>query len=370
MGVFWDQVRERLQCLFDRHPELVLWAFEQGPQTENPEGYEILEGQVHKMVHAQPDSLVKEKQLHRLISHYRSTDRIQQAVTEAELLHDDQLDAWLDAMVLMHQFMPSNGDNDELFLFDRIHEFKQSKREEMGMETKSDRRDDEEVRLWIARMGINPWIEERFGLDRIILHRFRDSMGSAKLIVSLKRLFEGLPHRARLSPSFNRPTVNLSGFRRHIERLATDAVESWLQKSHLMDYQNDFTELIESKFDNQHRPIRTRIWRRIDTETQHLRKVDALLALHRIDANAAIQREIFKLFEEIGEEYTGEDRCVEMIRHFSSPEIIPPKMGPSVIPLGIRSWKIFKDVRWLCSDDVNPEHAFIRHKLGLPIRKI
>ena len=130
-----------------------------------------------------------------------------------------------------------------------------------------------------------------------------------------------------------------------------------------MDYQSDFTELIESKFDNQHRPVRNRIWRRINVETQPILKVDALLALHRIDANPAIQREIFKLFEEIGEEYTGEDRCVEMIGHFSSIENIPSKMGLSVIPMGIAPWKIFKDVRWLCSDDIDPEHAFIRHKL-------
>ena len=49
MGVFWDQVRAKLQSLFNRHPELVLWAFEQGPQTNNTEGYAIFQGQVHKM---------------------------------------------------------------------------------------------------------------------------------------------------------------------------------------------------------------------------------------------------------------------------------------------------------------------------------
>ena len=84
-------------------------------------------------------------------------------------------------------------------------------------------------------------------------------MGSAKLTVSLKSLFEGLPHRARLSPSFNRPTVDLSGLRKHIEKLAKDSVGSWLNTSKLMDYESYFTELIESKFDNQHRTIRTRI---------------------------------------------------------------------------------------------------------------
>ena len=39
-----------------------------------------------------------------------------------------------------------------------------------------------------------------------------------------------------------------------------------------------------------------------------------------MDANQSIQREIFQLFEVLGEEYTGEKRCVEMIVHLSYQE--------------------------------------------------
>ena len=84
------------------------------------------------------------------------------------------------------------------------------------------------------------------------------------------------------------------------------------------------------------------MWSKIHSETNTVRKLDAMIALHRIDANPSIARDIFKLFEEVGEEYTQEYRCVEVIRHFSIEEYKQARvrLGKHPIPSDCLDWKI------------------------------
>ena len=126
------------------------------------------------------------------------------------MLRDGFFDAWLDGMVLIQLFTPEADPNEERQLLDAIHDFRTEQYREQSEWMVPPVRDDEETRLWIARTGINPWIGERFGLDRVLLHRFRDSITTRDLHANLTRLFEGLPHRARLYPSHGRPTVQLT----------------------------------------------------------------------------------------------------------------------------------------------------------------
>ena len=368
MGIFWDQIRARLTRLFEQHPELVFWVLEQGPQTTEALGYDVLRQELHKLVHGQDDGAQKSLHLHRLIEFYRSNHQIGQAIVEAKLLRDGFFDAWLDGMVLLHLFTPDSDPNEERQLLDAIHDFRTEQYQRHPESMDPPIRDDEETRLWIARTGINPWIGDRFGLDRVLLHRFRNPIKTRDLHANLTTIFEGLPHRSRLYPSHGRPTVQLDGLRRHIEGLAKTAVRTWLIQANLIEYWDDFEELIDKKFDNEYRPIRRRIWHRIQKESSTLRKVDALIALYRVHSNPIIQREIFKLFQVLGEDYTGEERCVEMIVHLSYGEF-------GAVMNGFRQhstttsteWQIFKDTRWLFSDRLDPEQACILHGLGMPI---
>ena len=93
-----------------------------------------------------------------------------------------------------------------------------------------------------------------------------------------------------------------------------------------------------------------------------------MITLHRIDANPVIAREILTLFEEVGEQYTKEYRCVEVIRHFSAEKYKQARtgLGKTPIPTACLDWKIFKDIQWLLSDRLDPEIDFSRHKLGFP----
>ena len=369
MGIFWDQIRTRLTRLFEQHPEILFWALEQGPQTSEALGYDVLRQELHKLVHRQDDGEQKSIHLHRLIEYYRSNHQIDQAIVEAKLLRDGFFDAWLDGMVLMHLFTPDSDPNEERQLLDAIHDFRTEQYQRQSASMVPPIRDDDDTRLWIARTGINPWIGDRFGLDRVLLHRFRNSITTQDLHATLTRLFEGLPHRARLYPSYGRPTVQLGGLRRHIEGLAKTAVRTWLVQANLSDYWDDFEELIHKKFDNEYRSIRRRIWHRIKKESSPLCKIDALIALYRVDSNPSIQREIFKLFQVIGEDYTGETRCVEMIVHLSHAEFCAVMNGfrqhsTTTTPT---KWQIFKDTRWLLSDRLDPEQACILHGLGMPI---
>ena len=368
MGIFWDQIKARLTLLFEQHPELVFWALEQGPQTTEGLGYDVLRQEIHKLVHGQDDGEQKSLHLHRLIEYYLSNHQIGQAIMEAKLLRDGFFDAWLDGMVLIHLFTPDSDPNEERQLLDAIHDFRTEQYHEQPESKKPPIRDDEQTRLWIARTGINPWIGDRFGLDRVLLHRFRDPIKTRDLHANLTTIFKGLPHRSRLYPSHGRPTVQLSGLRRHIEGLAQASVRSYLVQANLIDYWDDFEELIVKKFDNSHRPIRHRIWRRIQKESSPLRKVDALIALYRVDSNQTIQLEIFKLFEVLGEEYTGEKRCVEMIVHLSHAEFgtVMNRFRQHSTTTSTE-WQIFKDTRWLLSDRLDPEQACILHGLGMPL---
>ena len=369
MGIFWDQIRHRLTRLFNEHPELVFWALEQGPQTTEGLGYDVLRQETHKLVHGQDAGPQRSLQLHRLIEYYRSNHQIGQAIVEAKLLRDGFFDAWLDGMVLIHLFTPDPDPNEERQLLDAIHNFRTEQYLSHPESMDPPIRDDDDTRLWIARAGINPWIGECFGLDSVLLRRFQHAIKTRDLHVNLKRIFEGLPHHARLYPSHGRPTVRLDGLRRHIERLAETAVRTWLVQANIIDYWDDFEELIHSKFDNEYRPIRRRIWLRIQKESSLLRQVDALIALYRVDSNPGIKREIFKLFQVLGEGYTGEKRCVEMTVQLSYTEFydIMNDHTNASSPKPFREWQIFKDTKWLCSDRLDPEQACILNGLGIPL---
>ena len=113
---------------------------------------------------------------------------------EAKLLRDGFFDAWLDGMVLIHLFTPDSDANEERQLLDAIHDFHVEQYHEQPESKKPPVRDDEQTRLWIARTGINPWIGDRFGLDRVLLHRFRDPIKTRDLHANLTTIF--------LTPSF------------------------------------------------------------------------------------------------------------------------------------------------------------------------
>ena len=215
--------------------------------------------EIHKIVHSQSDSDRKTLHLHRLIEYYRSHQELHRAISEARLLKDDFFDAWLDGAVLMHLFTPGAAPQEEHILFNEIYVFKVEQHRLHPEWRNIDTRDDDETRLWIARNGINPWMSERFGLDRILLHRFRQSLTAPNLHENLTNLFEGLPHRARLYPSHGRPTVKLNGLRKHIESLAESAAYEWLAQSNLLEYWNEFEQLIQHKLDHKHRRIRKQL---------------------------------------------------------------------------------------------------------------
>jgi hypothetical protein len=140
---FWDQIKERLRTIFDRHPELMLWVLEQGPQTDNEMGYDILQSQVHKLIHMQVHSEKKLAQLHRLITHQYNNQRIQNAINEATMLGEDELQRWLHGMLLLHLFTPQANPENERLLFDRLHDIRVVKHYRLNLTTPLPMRDDD-----------------------------------------------------------------------------------------------------------------------------------------------------------------------------------------------------------------------------------
>ena len=71
----------------------------------------------------------------------------------------------------------------------------------------------------LPALGSTHGLGDRFGLDRVLLHRFRNSITTQDLHATLTRLFEGLPHRARLYLIWEVPTVQLGGLQKTHRRI-------------------------------------------------------------------------------------------------------------------------------------------------------